>query len=61
MPILIGIAGFVVQRIDFTTEETAIDAGTIEVEAEQRRAITIPDVAAGAAPAPAHARARVKP
>ena len=47
--ILLGIAGFVVPRIDFTTEETVIDAGPIEVEAEQRRTITIPDVAAGAA------------
>ena len=47
--ILLGIAGFVVPRIAFTTEETVIDAGSIEVEAEQRRSITIPDVAAGAA------------
>lgn len=47
--IVLGIAGFVVPRIDFTTEETVIDAGPIEVEAEQRQSIPIPDVAAGAA------------
>ncbi|MFU8889549.1 MAG: hypothetical protein ACNA8N_13220 [Trueperaceae bacterium] len=46
--ILLGTAGFVVPRIDCTTEETVIDAGPIEVEVEQRRTVTIPDVAAGA-------------
>ena len=47
--VLLGIAGFVVPRIGVTTEETVIDAGPIEVEAERRRSVSIPDLAAGAA------------
>ena len=47
--ILLGIAGFIVPRIGVTTEETIIDAGPIEVEAERRRTVSIPDLAAGAA------------
>jgi hypothetical protein len=59
--ILLDIAGFMVPRIDFTTEETIIDVGPIEVEAERRQTITNPDVATGAASASAHARAKLKP
>jgi len=47
--VLLGIAGLVVPRIGVTTEETVIDAGPIEVEAERRRTVSIPDLAAGAA------------
>lgn len=47
--IILGIVGFIVPRVGFTTEETVVDAGPIEVEAEQRRAVSIPDLAAGAA------------
>jgi len=47
--IVLGLAGFLVPRIVYTEEETVIDAGPIEVEAEQRNAVRIPDVAAGAA------------
>ena len=47
--IVLGIAGFVVPRIDFTTEETIIDVGPGEGDADRRRTITIPDVASGAA------------
>lgn len=47
--IVLGIAGFIVPRVGLTTEETVIDAGPIEVEAERRRTVSIPDVAAGAA------------
>jgi hypothetical protein len=47
--IVLGLAGFLVPRIVYSSEETVIDAGPIEVEAEERNAIRIPDVAAGAA------------
>lgn len=47
--IALGVAGFIVPRIAFTTEETVIDAGPLEVEAERRRSVTIPDIAAGSA------------
>lgn len=46
---MLGIASFLVPRIVYTEEETVIDVGPIEVEAEQRNAVRIPDVAAGAA------------
>jgi hypothetical protein len=49
--IALGIAGLVVPRIDVTTEETVVDAGPIEAQAEQRQTVTTPDVAAGAAAA----------
>jgi hypothetical protein len=47
--IVLGLAGFLVPRIVYSSEETVIDAGPIEVEAEERNAIRIPDIAAGAA------------
>lgn len=47
--IALGIAGFLVPRIAYTEEETVVDLGPIEVEAERRNTIRIPDVAAGAA------------
>ena len=47
--IVLGLAGFLVPRIVYSSEETVIDAGPIEVEAEERNTIRIPDVAAGAA------------
>lgn len=47
--ILVGILGFAVPRISFTQTETVVDVGPIEVEAEERRSVSIPDVAAGAA------------
>ncbi len=47
--IVLGLAGFVVPRITYTEETTAVDLGPLEVTAEQERSITIPDVAAGAA------------
>lgn len=47
--VLLGLAGFLVPRIVYTDEETVIDVGPIEVEAERQNAVRIPDVAAGAA------------
>lgn len=47
--IALGLLGFVVPRFTFTEQETVIDAGPLEVEAERQRSVTIPDVASGAA------------
>jgi len=47
--IVLGLAGFVIPRITYTEETTAVDLGPVEITAEQERSITIPDVAAGAA------------
>ena len=47
--IILGILGFVIPRITFTQESTAIDVGPLEVTTETERSIPIPDIAAGAA------------
>ena len=47
--IVVGILLFAVPRISFTTTETVVDVGPIEVEATERNTINIPDIAAGVA------------
>lgn len=47
--IALGILGFVFPRIAFTEEETVIDAGPLQLEAERERSVTIPDIASGSA------------
>lgn len=47
--IILGILGFLVPRITYTEETTALDVGPIEVTAEQQRSIPIPEIAAGLA------------
>ena len=47
--IVLGLLGFVVPRITYTEETTAVDIGPVEVTTEQERSIPIPDIAAGAA------------
>jgi len=47
--IILGILGFIVPRITFTQESTAVDIGPLEVQTETERSIPIPDIAAGAA------------
>lgn len=47
--IVLGLAGFVVGRITYTEETTAVDLGPVEVTAERQRSVTIPDIASGAA------------
>lgn len=47
--IVLGVVGFVVQRVSFTQQETALEVGPIEVTTTTERSIPIPDIAAGAA------------
>jgi len=47
--IVLGIVGFIVQRVSFTQQETALDVGPLEVTTTTERSIPIPDIAAGAA------------
>lgn len=47
--VVLGLAGFLFPRIVFTEQETVIDVGPLQVEAERQRSVTIPDVASGAA------------
>lgn len=46
--IIVGILGFAVPRITYTENVTLLDVGPLEVQAEQERAIPVPDIAAGA-------------
>ena len=45
----IGIIGFAVGGISFTTKETKLDLGPIEVQAEEEHRLPIPAIAAGLA------------
>jgi len=47
--VLIGIAGFAFGGFSFTTKETALDLGPIEVTAEEKHKFPIPTIAAGLA------------
>lgn len=47
--IVIGLVGLAIGGITYTRQETVLDAGPLEVRAEERRTIPIAPVAAGAA------------
>lgn len=47
--IVLGVVGFAVGHIDFTTREKVIDLGPVEVNADKKHSIAIPDVAAAIA------------
>ncbi|MCC5936987.1 MAG: hypothetical protein JJU34_06880 [Lunatimonas sp.] len=47
--IVIGVIMFVITGISYTTEETIIDAGPIEVSADREKEINWPPYAGGAA------------
>ena len=47
--ILIGIAGLVMGRFSYTTEEKVLDVGPLEATAEKEHSIAIPDIAGVAA------------
>lgn len=47
--IVLGVAGFAVGHIDFTTREKVVDLGPVEVNADKKHSIAIPDVAAAIA------------
>lgn len=49
IPIALGVVGFAVGHIDFTTREKVIDLGPIEVMADKTRSVPIPDIAAAIA------------
>lgn len=46
---ILGILGFIIPRVTFTEERTALEVGPVEVTTTQERSIPIPDIAAGAA------------
>lgn len=47
--IVLGVVGFAVGHIDFTTREKVVDLGPIEVNADKKHSIDIPDIAAALA------------
>ena len=47
--VVLGLLGFVFPRICCTRQRTAVDLGPVSVRAPQRRTVTIPDRASGAA------------
>ena len=47
--IVLGIAGLVMQRFSYTTEEKVLDIGPLEATAEKEHSVAIPDIAAIAA------------
>ena len=47
--IVIGVVMFIITGISYTTQETVIDAGPIEVSAEKENQINWPPYAGGAA------------
>lgn len=47
--IILGLVALVVRGIEYTTNETVIDAGPLEVEAEQRKTLPLGPVAGGVA------------
>lgn len=47
--IVLGILGFIIGGISFTTDETVADVGPLEVETERTRTIPITPLASGVA------------
>lgn len=45
--VLLGIAGFLVEAISWTTSEEVVDAGPIEVEKQEQQSIPVTPVASG--------------
>ena len=43
--IVLGIAGLVVGRISYTTEEKVLDVGPLEATAEKEHTVAVPDIA----------------
>ena len=47
--VLVGIAGFALGGLSFTTKETKLDLGPIQVQAEEKHKLPIPTIVAGLA------------
>lgn len=45
--IIVGIAGFLVTGVSYTTSEQVIDVGPLQVEREEERSLPITPVASG--------------
>jgi len=47
--IALGVLGFVYPRITYTKNQTSVDVGPVQLQAKQKKTVTIPDIASGAA------------
>jgi uncharacterized membrane protein len=47
--IVLGILGFIVDNVSFTTDEQVADVGPVEIEQQEERSIPITPLAAGGA------------
>jgi len=47
--IVLGVLGFVYPRITYTKNQTSVDVGPVQLQAKQRKTVTIPDIASGIA------------
>jgi len=47
--IVLGIAGLVLGRFSYTTEEKVLDVGPLQATAEKKHSIAVPDIAGIAA------------
>lgn len=47
--IVLGILGFIVDNVSFTTDEQVADVGPVEIERQEERTIPIAPLAAGGA------------
>jgi hypothetical protein len=47
--IVLGVLGFIYKGVTYTTEETVVDAGPLELRAEEEKTIPIPEILSGIA------------
>jgi hypothetical protein len=47
--IVLGVLGFIYKGITYTTKETVVDAGPLEIQAEDEKTIPIPEILSGVA------------
>ena len=58
--IVVGIAGLILGRFSYTTQETVLDVGPIKATAEKEHSINIPDIAAIVAVTAIRSAARIR-
>jgi len=47
--IILGVLGFIYKGISYTTKETVVDAGPIELQTEEKNTVPIPEILSGIA------------
>lgn len=47
--LVLGILGFVFQRVTFLQTKNVVDLGPVQVQTQERKSLPIPDIAAGVA------------